>query len=141
MCLCATQTDNAVHQSSVPDAAARAPGDALLPANADLHDIQRMALHDGGAGRRHWILSLLLEEIGNCRCHRALSLADAHLSNQEGDPLQPAVSHPRRNVAMMSRRPPDRSTSHNSCCKLNVPFSRNAQPPTPPTHTHTPRHF
>lgn len=70
----AIQTHNAVHQPSVPDAVARAPGDALVPAHADIYDIQCLALHDGRPGRWSWLFPVLLEEIGYRRCDRTLSL-------------------------------------------------------------------
>lgn len=83
----AIQTNNVVHQSSIPDAAARTPGDALLPAHADLYDIQCLALHDGRPGRWRWLFPVLLEEIGYRRCDRALSLTALDWkSNQSGVP-------------------------------------------------------
>lgn len=69
------QTHDAVRQSPATDTAACAAGDAVLRAHVDLYDIQRVALPDGRTGRWCWILSILLEEVGDCRCDRALPLA------------------------------------------------------------------
>lgn len=97
--LSAPQTYDAVRQSPATDTAARAAGDTVLRAHVDLYDIQRVALLDGSAGSRCWILSILLEEVGDCRCDGALPLAAdqgrRRPQRRGDDPLKPAVSDTR----------------------------------------------
>lgn len=94
---CVSQTDDALHQSSVPDTAACTTSDVILPADADIYDIQCVALSDGRVGRWRWILSVLLEKVSHCGCDGALSLAanqDHRQHKQRADvPLQSAMSH------------------------------------------------
>lgn len=70
------QAIDAVVQPPAANTPACPAGDALLPADADLHDVQRVALPDGRPGRRRRLLPVLLEEVGDCGRDGALSLAE-----------------------------------------------------------------
>lgn len=69
------QTHDAVGDAPVPDVPAHRPGDAELPADADLHDVQHVAVSGRGARCRPRVLPVWLEKVGDCRRHRALPLA------------------------------------------------------------------
>lgn len=61
----AQQTHDAIDDAPVPNLPTHPPGNAELPADVDLHDVQHVAVRGRRAGCCPWLLPVRVEEVGN----------------------------------------------------------------------------
>lgn len=68
------QAHDVEQNAFIPNIPSHDPDGAFLFSHVDIHDIQHLAVHSCSDRSRHRLFSVRLEEIGDCRCYRTLSL-------------------------------------------------------------------
>lgn len=69
------QADYDVLDAFIPNSSAHSADRAVVFSDADIHDLQRLAVLRRRTGSCHRLLPVWLEKIRHCRCHGTLPLA------------------------------------------------------------------